>query len=269
MTIEVNCPMSFHYYPADTQRCDFRLGSYSYGSQDMSMDWLVLDRNHTGVILENDDEDNFDIKIQNIDKVLVEPRWNNPQNKTFEVLTFQLAARRKISYHLIQTYLPSMFNIFVTWLVFLIPYSLYDCRIGTTMTTLLTLTAMFSAVREQSPQVNYIKAVDFWMLACVFFIFMTLVELSLMTWIRITVDTFEEAAAKYKDAEAGGETAKDLGDEGLDPWKIKEMRKIYNFFSNYSFKLFALAFVVFNFIYWIWLIVASAYFDWETNEKRI
>jgi len=48
----------------------------------------------------------------------------------FDVLQMQLSMRRRMSYHIIQTYIPSAFLVFITWLSFLIPEDLVEARIG-------------------------------------------------------------------------------------------------------------------------------------------
>lgn len=58
-----------------------------------------------------------------------------------------------------------------------------EARIGITMTTLLTLTAMFASVRESTPIVSYVKAVDIWMVGCIFFVFLVLTQFTVHTWI--------------------------------------------------------------------------------------
>ena len=63
------------------------------------------------------------------------------------IIRFTISLRRKMSYHVIQTYLPSSLFVFISWLSFLIPSGSTPERLGCCMTTLLTLTAMFSAVR--------------------------------------------------------------------------------------------------------------------------
>ena len=119
-------------------------------------------------------------------------------------IRFTILLRRKLSYHLIQTYLPSSLFVFVSWLSFLIPAGSIPERLGCCMTTLLTLTAMFAAVRycwkqlewnylaqrnfigccavckflqfcrHNAPNVSYVKALDIWMIACIIFVFLTL-----------------------------------------------------------------------------------------------
>ncbi|XP_043239881.1 glycine receptor subunit alpha-2-like [Amphibalanus amphitrite] len=44
------------------------------------------------------------------------------------------------------------------------------------ITTLLTLTALFSANVQGMPEVSYVKAIDVWTLACIVFVFGTILE---------------------------------------------------------------------------------------------
>ena len=112
------------------------------------------------------------------------------------IIRFTISLRRKMSYHVIQTYLPSSLFVFISWLSFLIPSGCTPERLAICMTTLLTLTAMFAAVRyytnafvlenstmsqcmrdscrHDAPNVSYVKALDIWMLACIIFVFLTL-----------------------------------------------------------------------------------------------
>lgn len=68
-------------------------------------------------------------------------------DETYDTLQFTVFARRKLSYQLVQTYIPSTLYIAITWLCFMIPRKMIEARMAISMTTLLTLTAMFGAVR--------------------------------------------------------------------------------------------------------------------------
>ena len=103
-----------------------------------------------------------------------------------------IVLRRKINYHLLQTYLPSgnymvqeMFKLclgspglFVTvaWLSLFLPPECIPGRVAMAMTTLLTLAAMFGAVSQNTPRVSYVSFLDVWMCSCVVFVFLTLLE---------------------------------------------------------------------------------------------
>ena len=54
-------------------------------------------------------------------------------------------------------------------------------RVGMGMTTLLTLTAMFSAVRQGVPRVSYVSLLDIWMLSCMIFVFCSILEFIVVT----------------------------------------------------------------------------------------
>ena len=45
-----------------------------------------------------------------------------------------------------------------------------------TMTTLLTLTAMFGSVRSNVPRVSYISLLDIWMFMCIVFVFLVIIH---------------------------------------------------------------------------------------------
>jgi hypothetical protein len=45
-----------------------------------------------------------------------------------------------------------------------------------TMTTMLTLTAMFGAVRSNVPRVSYVSLLDVWMFVCIVFVFLVIIH---------------------------------------------------------------------------------------------
>ena len=48
------------------------------------------------------------------------------------------------------------------------------------MTTLLTLTAMFGATRQNVPRVSYISYLDIWMVTCIIFVFASMIEFTVV-----------------------------------------------------------------------------------------
>merc|ERR1719445_1381460 len=91
-------------------------------------------------------------------------------------VVMSLLLRRKISYHLLQTYLPSGLFVIVAWLSLFLPPESIPGRVAMAMTTLLTLASMFGAVRQNTPRVSYVSALDIWMCGCIVFVFFTLLE---------------------------------------------------------------------------------------------
>ncbi|OXA56740.1 Gamma-aminobutyric acid receptor subunit rho-2 [Folsomia candida] len=136
-------PASLRVYPDSSvrysARCNVDMKSYAYSSQIMALDW----REGKGALLVDFLElPNFDVALDTTQNFMV-----NTSSGSYSGIRFTILLRRKLSYHLIQTYLPSTLFIIVSWLSFLVPPESVPGRMALCMTTLLTLTAMFSAVR--------------------------------------------------------------------------------------------------------------------------
>ena len=55
-------------------------------------------------------------------------------------------------------------------------FYIFAGRVTMTMTTLLTLTAMFGSVRSNVPRVSYISLLDIWMFMCIVFVFIVIIH---------------------------------------------------------------------------------------------
>ena len=69
-------------------------------------------------------------------------------------LILHIHLSRKIIYHLISTYIPSFLFVTVAWLSLFVNPEAIPGRISMVMMTLLTLMAMFSGVRQNTPKVS-------------------------------------------------------------------------------------------------------------------
>ena len=67
--------------------------------------------------------------------------------KTYPGLGIKLNLHRHLGYHLTQTYVPSILFVFTAWISFFVPSDVVPGRMVICVTTLLTLTSMFSSVR--------------------------------------------------------------------------------------------------------------------------
>merc|ERR1719334_2881305 len=96
-------------------------------------------------------------------------------------LIMKLHLTRQLTYHLVQTYIPSTVFVVIAWLSLFVPPESVPGRVGMGMTTLLTLTAMFSSVRQNVPKVSYVSLLDVWMLVCMIFVFACILEFIAVT----------------------------------------------------------------------------------------
>jgi len=151
-----------------------------------------------------------------------------------------------------------------------------ECRIGIAMTTLLTLTAMFASVRESSPIVSYVKAVDYWMIACIFFVFAVLFEFALLVWFGLTKEPEADEAHEETGDEGDFELREKLRNGGFDEPGVKiangkrrgsklEGAEMAKKIERMVVPVYLITFIIFNLIYWPWLLGSSGFFDWEVD----
>ncbi|OXA64552.1 Glycine receptor subunit alphaZ1 [Folsomia candida] len=172
-----------------------------------------------------------------------------------------------MTYQLVQTYFASVFFVLVTWLCFLISPDMFEVRVGIAMSTLLTLTAMFASVRDETPKVSYVKAIDIWMVSSIIFIFTALGGFTITAWIKRGLERMQ--APKDDDK---------LSLEILDYKKrrpltdmqtkkiLRKYRRVAIVIEQYGLYILSLAYVIFNIIYWTWLMKESNYLQWSVNS---
>jgi hypothetical protein len=276
MTIKIACSMDFQYYPVDTQACEIKLRSNSYISGELLLKW-------EDVVLLDTSEPNFDVQLSDFDSYLHIEEFIGFFYKQISTLKFTILAKRKISYHMVQSYLPSVFFVWITWICFMIPYTSADIRIGVAMTTLLTLTAMFAAIRESTPIVSYVKAIDIWMAFCIFIVFLTLLDFVITVYLNNQAEAIREQRAEEEKINASNGTMDTTTDNGSEIGGREVMQKgqdrgsksskkadllvwVAEFMEKWAFAGFAGIFFLFNVIYWWWLFGNSEYFDWNVES---
>jgi len=154
-------------------------------------------------------------------------------------LIMRLHLTRQIGYHIVQTYIPSTVFVVLGWMSLFIPSESVPGRVGMGMTTLLTLTAMFSSVRQNVPRVSYVSYLDIWMLTCMIFVFSCIMEFIVVT-----------ALTKFGQRKHGERTP-DL--------KYYEHQQQLQKFELMSKIMLPFLFVLFNAIYWP--ILLTGYLD--------
>ncbi|XP_068243577.1 glycine receptor subunit alpha-1-like [Palaemon carinicauda] len=148
---KIACPMDFTAYPFDKQICFMRLEGYQYRTFEVEYSW-----HETGIQISNSlRTDHFVANFQ-IDG---NERVQHENSATFPSVQVRISLYRKMSYHVMNTYIPSGLFVIVSWLTFFIPVDVVPGRMVLTITTLLTMVSMFSTVRSESPKVSYAKAI--------------------------------------------------------------------------------------------------------------
>ena len=124
VNFDVACNMDFRSYPGDTQVCDIKLESFGYTSDQIVFKWL-----NNSHINENISLAQFELLVS----------VNNDYNTDYYDLSYPglimtLTLRRKLSYHLVQTYIPSTIYLTVSWLALFVPPQSIAERLAMAMT---------------------------------------------------------------------------------------------------------------------------------------
>ncbi|XP_035703117.1 glycine receptor subunit alphaZ1-like isoform X1 [Folsomia candida] len=260
MTVTVACPMNFKYYPADTQLCDIDMQTYGYQTHQLRLEWDKTNGyEYAARLSDMVYVSNFELDMLGDNKFALHST-SGPQGQVsqYSGLRFTIVLRRNISYHLLQTYLPSIIYMLVSWLSFILPLESASERMGYCVTCLFTLTSTFSAVRQSTPIVSYGKILDIWMIMCIFFVFLTLVQHAIISKVRRTKIRVKMSRANAKKRRNCGEnetsfTTSDAVTKSNDNGKKTHTtiyQKIAKKANLYLSLIIPLLFLIFNIGYW-------------------
>lgn len=126
----------------------------------------------------------------------------------YPCLEFRFHLQRDIGYFLIQVYVPSILIVILSWVSFWINVDASPARVSIGLLTVLTTTTMSSGARATLPRVSYIKAIDVWMIICLLFVFLSLIEYAVVNVLarrpaRPAKQPRRPAASSRRDAELG------------------------------------------------------------------
>ncbi|CAF1282861.1 unnamed protein product [Rotaria sordida] len=175
LLLKLDCQMKLQKFPLDNQTCVVNIGSYAFGTKDLSFYWDETP--NTSAIRVNEDLEMPDFVLSNF-----EQRYCNRTTATgsFTCLLVVLHLKRLFGYYLVQVYIPSMLIVILSFVSFWIDHKSVPARISVGLLTVLTVTTQSSGIRSQLPRVSYIKAIDVWMSACLVFVFAGLLEYALV-----------------------------------------------------------------------------------------
>ncbi|XP_064535043.1 gamma-aminobutyric acid receptor subunit delta isoform X2 [Pseudopipra pipra] len=169
ITSTVACDMDLSKYPMDEQECMLDLESYGYSSEDIVYHWS-----------ENQEE------IHGLDKLQLAQFTITNYQFTTEIMNFKSGQFPRLSLHfhlrrnrgvyIIQSYVPSILLVAMSWVSFWISQSAVPARVSLGITTVLTMTTLMVSARSSLPRASAIKALDVYFWICYVFVFAALVE---------------------------------------------------------------------------------------------
>ncbi|XP_072020859.1 glycine receptor subunit alpha-3-like isoform X2 [Amphiura filiformis] len=176
LTVTLACNMDLYEFPMDSQNCDIFMMSYAYPTSE-----LILTIPQTEVFVEpNITIPRFTLKgVKTRNTELVYSTGN------FSCAQATLSLERQMQSYVLTVYVPNLLLVIIAWLSFWIDAEAAPARVALGVTTILTVTTMTTNIQETLPVVTYTKAIDVWQVACLIFVFLSLLEYSFANYLLV------------------------------------------------------------------------------------
>nr|KAF6394873.1 gamma-aminobutyric acid type A receptor subunit delta [Molossus molossus] len=125
-----------------------------------------------------------------------------PAAGQFPRLSLYFHLRRNRGVYIIQSYMPSILLVAMSWVSFWISQAAVPARVSLGITTVLTMTTLMVSARSSLPRASAIKALDVYFWICYVFVFAALVEYA---FAHFNADYRKKQKAKVKVAEQRAE----------------------------------------------------------------
>ncbi|KAJ4946331.1 hypothetical protein JOQ06_023998 [Pogonophryne albipinna] len=136
--------------------------------------------------------------IEELHRYSVESYYTSVSEAVYETgqypkLVLHFALRRNVLFFILETYVPSILLVVLSWVSFWISQSSVPARTCIGVTTVLTMTTLMMGARTSLPNANcFIKAIDVYLGICFTFIFGALVEYACAHFYTMQNQTIEE-----------------------------------------------------------------------------
>ncbi|XP_047477965.1 glycine receptor subunit alpha-3-like isoform X2 [Penaeus chinensis] len=243
ITLKLSCILQLENFPFDAQQCNTLLASYANTDDVIKYRW---EENVPIDLPDNLEIAQYDLLGHSTHEVKQEFVTGN-----FSGLLVKFSLRRQNGYHVLQTYVPTILIVSISWVSFWLDPNAVPGRVSLGVTTLLTLTTLASGTRASLPPVSYVKAIDVWIGMCMIMVFGALLEFTLVNWLanrKVAPDCQPVFKIPKLLASFDEETAARAEDElpKTPTTYIGHARA----FDRLCRAAFPGGFLIFNFIYW-------------------
>ncbi|KFO54319.1 Gamma-aminobutyric acid receptor subunit pi, partial [Corvus brachyrhynchos] len=282
ITTTVSCSMDLTKYPMDKQTCTLQLESWGYNINDVTFYWTRGNDSVRG------------LDTLQLAQYTVEDHFTSVSEAVYETgrypkLVFHFELKRNILYFILETYVPSILLVVLSWVSFWISQSSVPARICIGVTTVLTMTTLMMGARTSLPNANcFIKAIDVYLGICFSFIFGALLEYAVTHFCTlhqlsskeipklsypVKVTTFLNSAGSWINSKEvlelklqlmSNPVSSESGTENpLTSKAMSVMKRLFCIFDcfhvknpyhidNYARFSFPLSFIIINVLYWVY-----------------
>ncbi|KAM9820646.1 LOW QUALITY PROTEIN: gamma-aminobutyric acid receptor subunit gamma-3-like [Neosynchiropus ocellatus] len=180
MTINAECQLQLHNFPMDEHSCPLVFSSYGYPRDEIIYKWK---RNS----VETSDQKywrlyQFDFMgLRNTTDVLATTAGD------YIVMTVYFDLSRRMGYFTIQTYIPCILTVVLSWVSFWIKSDATPARTALGITTVLTMTTLSTVARNSLPRVSYVTAMDLFVTVCFLFVFAAMIEYAMLNYYSYSI----------------------------------------------------------------------------------
>ncbi|NXL09470.1 GBRG4 protein, partial [Mesembrinibis cayennensis] len=284
LTIEAECLLQLQNFPMDTHSCPLVFSSYGYPREEIVYRWrrysIEVSDQRTWRLYQ------FDFTgLRNTSEVL------RTGAGEYMVMTVSFDLSRRMGYFAIQTYIPCILTVVLSWVSFWIKRDSTPARTSLGITTVLTMTTLSTISRKHLPRVSYITAMDLFVSVCFIFVFAALMEYATLNYLVGNKKPPEHNNRKARLPPAGAQVMPSFTtininnimhwppeieeDDDEDPgspclegkecerffcciedcqtgmWREGRVRIHISRLDSYSRVFFPTAFLLFNIVYWI------------------
>ncbi|XP_055077303.1 gamma-aminobutyric acid receptor subunit gamma-3 [Periophthalmus magnuspinnatus] len=169
LTINAECQLQLHNFPMDEHSCPLIFSSYGYPRDEMVYKWRknsvqAADQKSWRLY-------QFDFMgLRNTTDIISTTAGD------YVVMTVYFDLSRRMGYFTIQTYIPCILTVVLSWVSFWIKKDATPARTALGITTVLTMTTLSTVARTSLPRVSYVTAMDLFVTVCFLFVFAAMME---------------------------------------------------------------------------------------------
>ncbi|XP_066907680.1 glycine receptor subunit alpha-3 [Halyomorpha halys] len=262
LKLTFSCMMDLSKFPLDNQICTMEVASFSKTIEELRLEWKTLNPVIMGKGLRMPQFEIVDIMASDCQESF--------QIGNYSCLVAEFYLSRSVGFHLVQSYLPTILIVVISWVSFWMDVDSVPGRTTLGVTTLLAVSSqssvylnffkwinfiigaepsiLSSRIQSGLPQVSYVKAIDVWMGTCTAFVFCALLEFTFVNYMWRKVIPVESVPLA---SDINGRVKQ----EPLPERKIaielpNSNKRMARRIDEYSRLCFPLAFAMFNLMYW-------------------
>ncbi|XP_012981869.1 gamma-aminobutyric acid receptor subunit theta isoform X1 [Mesocricetus auratus] len=168
LTTTAACSLDLQKFPMDKQACKLEVESYGYTIEDIVLSWEDENAIHI--------TDELHIpRFTYLGKTITSKEVYF-YTGSYMRLIVKFQVQREVHSYLVQVYWPTVLTTILSWVSFWMNYDSSAARVTIGLTSILVLTTIDSHMRDKLPRISCIKAIDVYILVCLFFVFLSLLE---------------------------------------------------------------------------------------------